>query len=55
MKENERETIKTSITLPMHLWRLARMEAVNRDCDLQDIVREALRQYLGHKPKKGGA
>jgi len=45
------KTIKTSFRLPSDLWTAARIEALKRGVDAQDIVAEALAQYL----KKGGA
>jgi hypothetical protein len=42
---------KTTLSLPADLWRQTKIEAINRGVDAQDIVAEALAQYL----KKGGA
>jgi len=43
-------SVKTSLRLPDELWQKARIEAIKRRVDLQDIVAEALEQYF----KKGG-
>ena len=45
------ETVKTSLRLPDDLWKAARIKAIEQGLDAQDIVAEALRQYL----RKGGA
>ena len=42
---------KTTMTLPADLWRQTKIEAIKLGIDAQDIVAEALAQYL----KKGGA
>ena len=42
----EEETVKTSLRLPDDLWKAARIKAIERGVDAQDIVAEALRQYL---------
>ena len=47
----EEETVKTSLRLPDDLWKAARIKAIEQGLDAQDIVAEALRQYL----RKGGA
>ena len=43
--------VKTSLSLPEHLWREARIKAIEQNIDAQDLVALALEQYL----KKGGA
>ena len=45
----EQNSVKTSLRLPEGLWKKARIEAINRGLDAQDIVAEALAQYF----KKG--
>jgi hypothetical protein len=40
------ETIKTSATLPRELWTQARVFAVKNGRDLQDVISDALREYL---------
>ena len=42
---------KTTMSLPAELWAQTKIEAIKRGVDAQDIVTEALAQYL----KKGGA
>jgi len=41
---------KTTMSLPADLWKQAKIEAIKRGVDAQDIVTEALTQYL----RKGG-
>lgn len=50
MKQLERT--KTSLRLPVDLFKAAKIRAVETDMDLQDLVADALRQYL---QQKGGA
>ena len=45
------KTAKTTMRLPADLWRETKIQAIKRGVDAQDIVAEALAQYL----KKGGA
>lgn len=42
--------MKTSLSLPVDLWTAARIEALKRGIDAQDLVAEALAAHL----KKGG-
>jgi hypothetical protein len=46
-------TVKTSIEIPEELWRAAKIRAVEQRKNFQDVVAEALREFL-KKPKKGG-
>jgi len=46
----ERKMVKTSLSLPEDVWKAARIKAIERGVDAQDIVAEALEKYLG----KGG-
>jgi hypothetical protein len=46
-------TIKTSMEIPEDLWRAAKIRAMDEKKNFQDIVAEALREYL-RKQKKGG-
>ena len=48
---SEQNSVKTSLRLPDELWKKARIEAIRRGVDAQDIVAEALAQYF----KKGGS
>ncbi len=41
---------KTTMSLPSDLWKQTKIEAIKRGVDAQDLVAEALAQYL----KKGG-
>ena len=49
-KMRERKMVKTSLSLPEDVWKAARIKAIERGVDAQDIVAEALEKYLG----KGG-
>jgi hypothetical protein len=46
-------TIKTSIEIPEELWRAAKIRAMNERKNFQDVVAEALREFL-KRSKKGG-
>ena len=46
--------MKTSIEIPEDIWRAAKIRAMDEKKNFQDIVAEALREFL-KKPKKGGA
>ena len=48
------KTVKTSIEIPKELWRAAKIRAMDEKKNFQDIVAEALREFL-KKPKKGGS
>jgi hypothetical protein len=47
-------TIKTSIEIPEEVWRAAKIRAMDEKVNFQDIVTEALREFL-KRPRKGGA
>ncbi len=47
-------TVKTSIEIPEEVWRAAKIRAMDEKKNFQDIVAEALREFL-KKGKKGGA
>ena len=47
------KTVKTSIEIPEEIWRAAKIRAMDEKKNFQDVVAEALREYL-KKPKKGG-
>ena len=44
--------VKTSLRFPEDLWKAARIRAIELDMDAQDLIADALRQYL---EQKGGA
>jgi hypothetical protein len=48
------KTMKTSIEIPEEVWRAAKIRAMDEHRNLQDVVAEALREFL-KKPKKGDA
>jgi hypothetical protein len=50
-KKTEPKKVKTSLSLPPGLWTAARIEALRRGIDAQDLVAEALAAHL----KKGGS
>lgn len=50
------KTTKTSIEIPEEIWRAAKIRAMDEKKNFQDIVAEALAEFLAKskKPKKGG-
>jgi hypothetical protein len=44
-------TVKTSLHIPEELWRAGKIRAMDEKKNLQDVVADALREYL---KKKGG-
>jgi hypothetical protein len=54
MKRKEpAETIKCTVTLPVDLWRAARVRALDERRDFKDVVADALELYL-KRSQKGG-
>lgn len=50
-----REVKRTSLDLPLALWKRAKVRAVGEGTDFRSLVIRALEGYLGAKvPKKGG-
>jgi hypothetical protein len=47
------KTVKTSIEIPEDVWRAAKILAIDEKKNFQDIVADALREYL-RKQKKAG-
>jgi len=45
--------VKTSIEIPEEVWRAAKIRAMDEKRNFQDVVTEALREYL-KKSKRGG-
>lgn len=45
--------MKTSVEIPEDVWRAAKIRALDEKKNFQDVVAEALREFL-RKPKKGG-
>ncbi len=45
---------KTSLRLKTSTWKATRVLAIERDCDAQDIVQQALDAFLRVAKKKGG-
>ncbi len=50
----KKEMIKTSVSFPMDLWREGKKRAIDEGRDFQEVVRDALREYL-RRVAKGGA
>lgn len=46
------EIKKTSLELPLELWRQAKKRAIDEESDLRDVVIRALTAYLRTKPRK---
>ena len=46
--------MRTSIEIPEELWIAAKIRAAQDKGNLQDVIAEALREFLKPKPKKGG-
>ena len=47
-------TMKTSIEIPEDVWRAAKIRAMDEKKNFQDIVAEALREFLKRSKKGGG-
>lgn len=47
--EEPKESIKTSVKLPRDLWKRARIQAIEEDLDLQDVLVKALEAYLAKR------
>lgn len=41
--------VKTSVSFPESLWKEGRKRAIDEDRDFQDVLRDALRDYLKRK------
>ena len=55
-KEEKRPMKKTSIALPEDLWQRARVAAIERRVEFQQLVAEAIENYLAKaKASKGGS
>lgn len=52
-KKEGMKTMRTSIELPEELWTGAKIRAAQEKTNLQDVIADALRQYL-KLPRKGG-
>jgi hypothetical protein len=46
---------RTSLNLPVRTWKLLKILAVNDGRNAQELVAEALSQYLTRRAKKGGS
>ncbi len=47
------KTVNTNVEIPEEIWRAAKIRAMDEKRNLQDVIAEALGDYL-KKPKKGG-
>jgi hypothetical protein len=47
--------VKTSLGLPDDLWRATKIRAIEENRDAQDLVADALRDYLKRKSRKEGS
>jgi len=47
--------VKTSLRLPEDIWQAARIRAIEERRDAQDLVADALRDYLKQKTRKESA
>jgi len=47
------KTMRTSIEIPEEVWTAAKIRAAQEKTNLQEVIADALRQYL-RLPRKGG-
>ncbi len=45
---------RTSLDLPVSLWKRVKVRAVEENMDFRALVIRALEQYLGARPKRAG-
>ena len=43
------KTVRTTLDLPVALWKRAKLQAMAEHRDLRDLLRDALRRYLEHQ------
>ena len=53
-KGKEVDMQKTTLRLPKELWKAAKIHAIEVGRDYQDIIAEALGEFLKRKKRKGG-
>jgi hypothetical protein len=46
-------TVRTTLDLPVPLWKRAKMQAMEEHRDLRDLLLDALRRYLGQRKGDG--
>lgn len=51
----EGERVKVTVHLDRALWKKAKLQAVQEERDLRELVDQALREYLAKREAKGGA
>ena len=44
--------VKVTVNLPVDLVKAAKIAAIERDCDLQDLIAEGLRRVLARKGER---
>jgi hypothetical protein len=47
--------VKTTLQLPVSLWKAAKTRAMNERSDMRSVIVEALQKHLGLKVEKKGA
>jgi hypothetical protein len=52
-KPDTRGRIPTSIKIDPNLWKEAKIEAINQNMDLSELVEKALGAWIGKDSKKG--
>ena len=52
--ESEKTEKKTTIVIPIDLWRRARIRAAEIDSDFRGVTIRALEEFLARPAKKGG-
>ena len=48
------KTVKTSVEIPEDVWRAAKIRAMDEKKNFQDIVAEALKEFLKRSKRGGG-
>jgi hypothetical protein len=53
-RHESEQTKKSTVDLPLTLWRAAKIRAMDEDTDLRAVIIKALDAYLKTKPKTRG-
>lgn len=48
-RTRDAETVRTTLVMPVALWRRAKVRALDERRDLRDVLLDALRRYLDQK------
>ena len=48
------ESVRTTLLMPVDLWKEAKVRAMDERRDLRDVLLDALRAYLATPMRKGG-